>query len=115
MLAGDPHVLSHGWKPESGFLNGRWDHYCELMILYLLGIGSPTHPIPSESWHAWSRPEMKFQKHTTSVGPIRCSCTSIPRVDRFSWPARDDNNDRLVREFGDRDAGAQGVLSQPVP
>ena len=64
MLAGDPLVLSHGWKPESGFLKGRWDHYCELMILYLLGIGSPTHPIPSESWHAWSRPEMKFQKYT---------------------------------------------------
>ena len=64
MLAGDPHVLSHGWKPESGFLKGRWDHYCELMILYLLGIGSPTHPIPSESWHAWSRPGMKFQKYT---------------------------------------------------
>ena len=38
--------LSHGWKPESGFLASRWDHYCELMILYLLAIGSPTHAIP---------------------------------------------------------------------
>ena len=37
---------------------GRWDHYCELMILYLLGIGSPTHPIPAASWRAWSRPVM---------------------------------------------------------
>ena len=64
MLAGDPHVLSHGWKPESGFLKGRWDHYCELMILYLLGIGSPTHAIPPESWRAWSRPVMKFQSFT---------------------------------------------------
>jgi hypothetical protein len=64
MLAGDPLVLSHGWKPESGFLNARWGHYCELMILYLLGIGSPTHPIPPESWQAWSRPVMKFQEYT---------------------------------------------------
>ena len=64
MLAGDPHVLSHGWKPESGFLKGRWDHYCELMILYLLGIGSPTHAIPPESWRAWSRPVMKFESFT---------------------------------------------------
>ncbi|HJR59209.1 MAG TPA: glucoamylase family protein [Vicinamibacterales bacterium] len=69
MLAGDPFVLSHGWKPESGFLTGRWDHYCELMILYLLGIGSPTHPIPAESWRAWSRPVMKFQAFTYISGP----------------------------------------------
>ena len=47
MLAGDPLLLSHGWKPESGFLTSRWDHYCELMVLYLLAIGSPTHPIPA--------------------------------------------------------------------
>jgi hypothetical protein len=62
MLAGDPAVLSHGWKPESGFLAGRWDHYCELMILYLLGIGSPTHSIPAASWRAWSRPMMSFER-----------------------------------------------------
>ena len=60
MLAGDPRLLSHGWKPESGFLASRWDHYCELMILYLLAIGSPTHPISSASWDAWSRPMMTF-------------------------------------------------------
>ena len=61
MLAGSPTVLSHGWKPESGFLPGRWDHYCELMILYALAIGSPTHPITPASWRAWSRPTMRFQ------------------------------------------------------
>jgi hypothetical protein len=60
MLAGDPLLLSHGWKPETGFLKGRWDHYCELMILYLLAIGSPTHAIPAESWRAWTRPTMTF-------------------------------------------------------
>jgi hypothetical protein len=63
MLAGDPAILSHGWKPESGFLKGKWDHYCELMILYLLGIGSPTHPIPAASWRAWSRPMMEFEEY----------------------------------------------------
>jgi hypothetical protein len=64
MLAGDPLLLSHGWKPESGFLAARWGRYCELMILYLLAIGSPTHPIPAESWRAWSRPVMEFQSYT---------------------------------------------------
>jgi hypothetical protein len=60
MLAGDPKLLSHGWRPESGFLSARWARYCELMILYTLAIGSPTHPIPADSWLAWSRPTMTF-------------------------------------------------------
>jgi hypothetical protein len=63
MLAGGA-TLSHGWKPESGFLAGRWDRYCELMILYALAIGSPTHPIPSSAWYAWSRPVMTFESYT---------------------------------------------------
>lgn len=69
MLASHPMLLSHGWKPESGFLQSRWDHYCELMILYLLGIGSPTHPIPAEAWRAWSRPTVTFQTFTYVGGP----------------------------------------------
>jgi hypothetical protein len=67
MLAGDPLLLSHGWKPETGFLESRWDHYCELTILYLLAIGSPTHPIPS--WRAWRRPTVAFDRHSFIGGP----------------------------------------------
>ena len=69
MLAGHPHLLSMGWKPESGFLPARWDHYCELMILYLLAIGSPTHPIPAPSWQAWRRPTVTFQSFSYVGGP----------------------------------------------
>jgi hypothetical protein len=54
-------TLSMGWKPESGFLRARWDHYCELMLIYLLGLGSPTHPLPPETWRAWSRPEREYE------------------------------------------------------
>ena len=54
-------TFSMGWKPESGFLKSRWNHYCELMMIYLLAIGSPTHPVPSKTWRAWSRPTVKFQ------------------------------------------------------
>jgi hypothetical protein len=60
MLAGHPTLLSHGWRPESGFLESRWDRYCELMILYVLAIGSPTHAISTDAWRAWSRPSMTF-------------------------------------------------------
>jgi len=69
MLAGHPRLLSHGWKPETGFLASRWDHYCELMILYLLAIGSPTHAIPPDSWTAWRRPMVTFQTFTYIGGP----------------------------------------------
>ncbi len=54
-------TLSMGWHPESGFLDARWEHYCELMMIYLLAIGSPTHPIPADTWKAWTRPVIKFQ------------------------------------------------------
>jgi hypothetical protein len=69
MLAGDTRLLSHGWRPESGFLRSRWDRYCELMILYLLAIGSPTHPIPADAWRAWTRPTMRFQEYEYVSGP----------------------------------------------
>jgi hypothetical protein len=42
------------------FLKSRWNHYCELMMLYLLAIGSPTHPIDPACWDAWSRPIMHY-------------------------------------------------------
>jgi hypothetical protein len=54
-------TFSHGWKPESGFLRNRWDHYCELMMLYLLALGSPTHPVPPETWSAWDRPWFDYE------------------------------------------------------
>ena len=42
------------------FIKSRWNHYCELMMLYLLAIGSPTHPIDPACWNAWSRPKMQY-------------------------------------------------------
>ncbi|MGC2753337.1 MAG: glucoamylase family protein [Candidatus Acidiferrum sp.] len=54
-------TLSMGWHPESGFLDARWEHYCELMMIYLLGIGSPTHPLSADTWKAWTRPVIKYQ------------------------------------------------------
>jgi hypothetical protein len=54
-------TLSMGWTPETRFLNARWEHFCELMMIYLLGIGSPTHPLPPSSWDAWTRPTINYQ------------------------------------------------------
>ena len=53
-------TFSMGWLPESGFLKPRWDRYCELMMIYLLAIGSPSHPVSPEAWHAWTRPKINY-------------------------------------------------------
>lgn len=63
MLNGDRYLLAMGWHPEKGFIPQRWDHYCELMILYLLAIASPTYAIPAESWYAWSRPPITYENY----------------------------------------------------
>jgi hypothetical protein len=46
-------ALSHGWKPESGFLAHYWTGYDEGLLLYILGLGSPTFPLPPESYAAY--------------------------------------------------------------
>ncbi len=43
-----------GWKPECGFLNYGWDGYNEAIVLYVLALGSPTHPIAGDSFEAWT-------------------------------------------------------------
>ncbi len=44
-----------GWKPGTGFSGyGYWTGYNEAMILYLLALGSPTHPIPASAWSTWT-------------------------------------------------------------
>src|SRR5438309_7183077 len=47
-------TLTHGWKPESGFLPYRWEGYDEALLLYMLALGSPTYPLPEESYAAWA-------------------------------------------------------------
>ena len=38
-------TVTHGWKPESGFIKYRWEGYDEAILLYILGLGSPTSSI----------------------------------------------------------------------
>jgi hypothetical protein len=47
-------TVSHGWKPETGFLRARWQGFNEALILYVLGLGSPTYPLPKKSYLAWT-------------------------------------------------------------
>jgi len=54
-------TFSMHWTPELEFSPKRWDAYCESMMLYLLAMGSSTHPIPARSWEAIRRPYMVYQ------------------------------------------------------
>ncbi|MEO5987816.1 MAG: glucoamylase family protein [Candidatus Eisenbacteria bacterium] len=46
-------TVTHGWRPEEGFLPYRWQGYDEALLLYVLGLGSPTHRLSAESYQAW--------------------------------------------------------------
>ncbi len=60
--------FSMGWHPESGFLKATWNHYCELMMIPLLALGSPTYPVDARVWTAWSRPTITFDGLTYLSG-----------------------------------------------
>jgi len=48
----DGATLTHGWNPESGFLPYRWEGYDEALLLYMLALGSPTHPLSQDAYAA---------------------------------------------------------------
>ncbi len=47
-------TIMQGWKPESGFLHYGWEGYTEGVVLYVLALGSPTHPLSGDSYHSWT-------------------------------------------------------------
>ncbi|MBO0952218.1 glucoamylase family protein [Fibrella forsythiae] len=47
--------VSMGWHPEKGFIPSDWHGYNEAMLLYVLALGSPTHPVGSDVWPAWTK------------------------------------------------------------
>lgn len=54
-------TVSMGWRPDPapyqnarGFITTRWRGYDEGMLLYVLALGSPTHPVPPAAWTAWT-------------------------------------------------------------
>jgi len=49
-----PPLVNMGWKPENGWQPLDWMGYNEAMLVYLLALGSPTHPIDATAWDQWS-------------------------------------------------------------
>ena len=71
-LSEDTSLLPQGWSPETGFLPYRWDLYSELMMIYLLGLGSVMHPLSVETWNAWKRTPFEYDgiRYVGSFAPL---------------------------------------------
>ena len=100
-------TFSMGWSPEKGFLDNRWDHYCELMMLYLVALGSPTHPIPASAWRAWSRPRREHygERFVWSPAPLFVHQFSHAWFDFRGW------NDAGVDWFANSVAATRAHLA----
>jgi hypothetical protein len=71
-LSEDTSLLPHGWTPEFGFLPYRWDYYSEMMMIYLLGLGSLPYPLPASAWNAWKRTRFEYDgiRYIGSFAPL---------------------------------------------
>lgn len=53
--------FSMGWSPERGFLEAYWDFYTdEIIMICLLAIGSPTHPVSPDVFYTWIRHKSSY-------------------------------------------------------
>lgn len=91
-------AITHGWKPESGFLDYRWDTgYSEAIILYILAMGSPTFPIEPRGYKKWT--ETFEWKKVYNIGYIYAGPLFIHQMSHL-WLDFKGINDDLNRKFG---------------
>ena len=56
----DTNYFYMGYKPEKGFW-GHWDMYAEQLMLYILGVGSPTFPIDKSMYYDFKRKKANYK------------------------------------------------------
>ena len=49
-----PPAVMLGWDPKAGASQYDWRGYNEAMLIYVLGLASPTHPLRADAWQAWT-------------------------------------------------------------
>jgi hypothetical protein len=94
---GGAKTARQGWKPESGFLHYGWEGYSEASVVYVLGLASPTYPLPSDSFGAWTETyqwENIYDYEVLYAGPLF--------IHHFSqaWIDFDGIRDGFMREKG---------------
>lgn len=79
-------AIAGGWKPETGIF-GEFRGYNEYILVYLLGLGSPTYSIPQSSWdvyasnYHWLQPYQGIGPFLTPSGEMR------PEAYLYQFPA----------------------------
>ena len=66
-------TVRQGWKPRSGFLHYGWEGYSEAILLYALGLSSPTHPLSDASYAGWTQTyqwENIYDQDLLYAGPL---------------------------------------------
>lgn len=60
-----PPLLNMGWSPtpKPHFLESEWRGYNEGLLLYILALGSPSHPLPAKTWNQWTATFADQWKH----------------------------------------------------
>ena len=52
-------AISMGWTPEQGFHTYDWRGYNEAMIVIILALGSPTHPVDASAWSEYHKTDRR--------------------------------------------------------
>ncbi len=52
-------AISMGWTPEQGFHTYDWRGYNEAMIVIILALGSPTHPVDAGAWSEYHKTDRR--------------------------------------------------------
>ena len=68
MLNGTGNICM-GWTPEKGFIASYWKDYNESMLLYVMAMGSPTHPVPARCWNNINRPLGRYRDYQCILCP----------------------------------------------
>ena len=53
-MARGTNALAMGWFPPGTFISANWIGYNEAMLLYCLGLGAATNPLPASAWSRWT-------------------------------------------------------------
>jgi hypothetical protein len=71
MLDPQTQLMHMGWKPVGGFLRSVWGNYRENILLSIIGMSSPTHPLPIHSWYRFRRDSITFDNYSfVGRGPL---------------------------------------------
>jgi hypothetical protein len=93
----DGGAVSLGWKPETGFLPYRWMGYDEAMLLYILGLGSPSHPLSADSYE--NRVAAYRWEHSYGFDYLYCGSLFTHQLSHI-WVDFRGIQDRFMREHG---------------